>query len=259
VLPDKTFSDERGGDWAKRSGFGMNRGGTVRRRFLFLLLVLSFGAYTGCGTLNPQHLKNGKSGENYQYFLSKDIELRFDFTGGEFAFRPRREDSRITIIEQSGIIDLNGVVPADFSDIISIPQSQPGILRTKDSYNKPVANSVRIVRSAAFSDAKGSSARADLMVIHIVFGDNNDDFLEFAAYNYEPKPKFWEWLWDEEKYKDKKFYLIFDQEQQAGQKRQDGDPQSSNYITYKGRKYSVRYEGEDRPYLMYSIPEKNRR
>jgi hypothetical protein len=111
----------------------------------------------------------------------------------------------------------------DFTDTITIYSDTPGRLRAKDS--------VRHERAQT-----NSSMSLNVMIVRIVFGDNDNEFLEFAA----AEDQF-----------DKKFYLLF------SQNPQDRD-RKKIYVMYKGREYSLTFlitrRPDGRPYLLYTNP-----
>jgi hypothetical protein len=224
MILDETFSDtsEAAGRGIKE-GPGMKRHRPIGQGFLFFLLIVFCGAAAGCNTLKPKHLQGGNAGEDYQYFLSKSIELRLDYTGGEFALSP---DSPITIVEKNGVINLRGAAAADSTDIVTISSNTPGRLRITDG--------IRQERGQT-----NSGEYLNVMVIRIVFGDNNDEFLEFAGV--------------ENTFDNNKFYLLFFQDPQNRDRKK-------NYVMYKGQKYLLSFltNGflflKERPYILTKPP-----
>jgi hypothetical protein len=208
------------------------------RAALWIFLAVVFCA--GCTTLRPKALQGG--GEGYRYFLSKGIALTYTDTRNEtLAYNAIDAGDPIIAIEKDGVLTLHGVMPADYTDTVAIGRLVPGFMRKKDSAGRPMRDGVRVL--TAQSRDLSAKFRNDYMIIRVVFdgAGSDDDFLEFAAYYNEKRRGFLEWLESEDKFRDDKFYLLFDVNRQ---------------VKFKGQKYRVDFEGNDRPYLTYEKPEK---
>ncbi|MDR0412159.1 MAG: hypothetical protein LBH75_09360 [Treponema sp.] len=179
-----------------------------KQLFLCGCVIFVFSISTGCASikdLTPSAVEDDIGGEIYlgncQYFLSKDIELRY-----------------VNTLEGRDLTDSGTVVISRDTrrDTIRIAYSTPGILQTKNNAGTTVKDGVRHLLNKSGNE---------LVIVKILFEKSNDDFLEFSALYDEPNDRF---------------------------------ELSNNQITYNGQEYTVRYKGDDPPYLRYKILVKER-
>jgi hypothetical protein len=137
-----------------------------------------------------------------QYFLSKEIQLHWT-----------NIERTPTGIKSGGKVNVLNTIKYDD---VRIRGSSKGIL-----YTYAATGTIDdVLRQQQSSDGD------DLLILGIIFGKNNDEYLEFATYADDPSEKF---------------ELVID---------------SNHQVMLGGQKYTVSYEGNELPYLKYNLVER---
>jgi hypothetical protein len=166
--------------------------------------------------LRPDTLSDALSdgGAQYWYYLSKDMAL-LPAQPAEFRF--------VTIEETNGVLTLSGGEPAvtieETNGVFTLSGDEPVVTITSLTPGRLYSKNVR----------KQPGKYHTIEIIRINFEDGKDGFLEFAAAVNDPNTST--------RSVDDRFQLLFDRDKQ---------------INYKGRTYTVSYEGTERPYLTYT-------
>jgi len=143
------------------------------RKILFFAVAAVFAlVLPGCASLNvltPRAIDADIDGldnlANCQYFISKDITLRFS-----------SDDRQTGINEKSGVVRAERVIKNRF---IKITGSTPGILQIKDNAGKPVKG----------YDIKTNQG-ADVLTLSVLFEKDNENIIQFRTFYNDKMHRF---------------------------------------------------------------------